>query len=237
MSLSPDLFENAISNTLYREVGHGLKLTFTNNRKSLISIKRQAGLVYVRLSRIFLLADENTVYDIVRFIKGETLRVPRTVMEFAEKSTLPPHVAQKVLSRTNPVGKVYNLRKIAKSVNARYFNGELNINITWGEKPRRKKRRYGNRMIQLGLYDRDLDLVRVHPVLDSETVPVEYLGLVVYHELLHKKLGSKRGANGERRHHGAEFRCLEKEYEQYSWAMAWEKRNINKLLNLRHKLA
>ncbi len=232
---SPNLFEKALIDNIIQKIGSPASVTLTDNRKSLISIRKSRDSVAVRLSRCFAMASETVWVDLALYIKGEITSAPKSVMDFAHSQTIPKHLVKKALSGLNPEGKVYNLGKISLYINERYFNKSLKVNITWGNlsKPKRRSR---NKIIQLGSYDRDVGLIRIHPVLDNNFVPSTYIGLVVYHEMLHQKIESGSGKRGQRSGHTPEFSTLEKEYEQYDMCMAWERKNMNHLLKLRSKL-
>ncbi|VAX20676.1 hypothetical protein MNBD_NITROSPINAE02-1537 [hydrothermal vent metagenome] len=232
---SPNLFEKALIDNIIQKIGSSASVTLTDNRKSLISIRKSRGGTKVRLSRSFAMADETVWTDLARYIKGEITSAPKSVMDFAHGRTTPDHLIKKALSGLDPEGKVYNLAKISLNINNRYFRKPLKVNIKWGNlsKPKRRSR---NKTIQLGSYDRDVGLIRIHPVLDNDFVPPEYIGLVVYHEMLHQKIELAVKNGGGRSGHTPEFSKLEKEYEQYDLCMAWEKKNMNHLLELRKRL-
>jgi len=235
MIYQQDLFENALAATLAGELGAALRfrLTLTDNRRSLISIRRTRDSLDVRLSRVFALADGATIRDLASFIRGEAPSLPPSVREFANRQPVSPRLARKALRKTNHKGKVHDLRKIALSVSERYFGSSLKANVTWGKKAPSTVRKSARKTIQLGSYDMDLDLITIHPALDCDTVPVEYVELIVYHEMLHKKLGADTTENGKRVFHTPRFRRLEREHEYYARAIEWEKKNINRLLKRR----
>lgn len=72
-------------------------------------------------------------------------------------------------------------------------------------------------------------LVRVHPVLDHDTVPDWFVGFVVYHELLHLRFPPFVEA-GRRVVHPRSFRQAERRHPCYPEATAWEKAEIGALI-------
>jgi predicted metal-dependent hydrolase len=76
----------------------------------------------------------------------------------------------------------------------------------------------------VGTYHEKSDRVLVTRRLDSPQVPEFVLDFVMYHELLHKALGTGRGRDGRRRVHGPEFRRLERRFRGYREAEEWLKR-------------
>jgi len=234
MSGNMDLLERALVDTLRERLGAGVSITLNNNRRTLISMMRRGGLCDVRLSRRFALADGLTVDGLVSYLAGGTRTLPRVVREFMNRAPSPEPTRRKALKKLKSAGEVHDLAEISDQVNARYFGGGLSFRITWGKVPSKVKRRGGN--ITLGSYDSDLNLVRVHPALDMAGVPRRFVEFIVYHELAHKKLGTRTGENGARRVHDAIFREMERGFEHYEAARKWEKENIQAILRARRKL-
>ncbi len=99
------------------------------------------------------------------------------------------------------------------------------IAITWGRYGR------GKRSIRFGSFDGTQRLIRVHPALDANWVPTYFVDFVVYHELLHAVIPPRRGSGDRRILHPPEFRTLEARFPEYEEAMAWERENLERLLN------
>lgn len=126
------------------------------------------------------------------------------------------------------LGVVYDLEKLRDEVNARHFEGKLEVPITWGRMPRQRKRR----SIRFGSYVPRDHLIRIHPLLDQTFVPAYFIRYIVFHEMLHAKLGIQH-KNGRRIIHSAEFNRMERAYPDYERATAWMqvKENLQALLN------
>jgi len=232
MDAQKNLFEHALIDRIAAQAGPITRLTLTDNRKSLVSIRWTGKAKFVRLSRIFAFADDKTLDDLARYIRGEARRLPPSVFSFADRQPLPPHVAKKALLKLDSKGEFHDLRRVMSAVDKKYFGGEMKVNITWG-RGGAGKHMARKRTIQLGSYDKDLDLVTIHPALDSAETPIEYVGLIVYHEMLHKKVATVTLSNGRRVSHSREFKRLEREYEQYAQIMEWEKKNLGRILRSR----
>jgi hypothetical protein len=229
-----DLLERALVDTLKERIGTGVSITLTNNRRTLISVRRLGGLCDVRISRRFALADGATIDGLVSYLKAETRALPKVVRGFMNRAPSPESTRRAALKKLKSAGAVHDLKEISDQVNSQYFGGDLSFRITWGKAPSKVKRSGGN--ITLGSYDSDLNLVRVHPALDMAGVPRRFVEFIVYHELAHKKLGTRLGEDGERRVHDAMFRELERGFEHYEVARKWEKENIQSILRARRKL-
>lgn len=132
-------------------------------------------------------------------------------------------------------GRVYDLAAIRDEVNLRYFGGRLDVAIGWSRvgRPRRRRRRV---TLKLGSWWPHLRAVRIHPVLDHETVPRVVVASVVHHELLHADLGTEVRA-GRRRLHTAEFRRREREFEGHEEAGRWVRDNLLRLARRRARMA
>jgi hypothetical protein len=72
----------------------------------------------------------------------------------------------------------------------------------------------------MGHYNARTDAVMISRTLDDPRVPPFVLDYVMYHELLHKQLGT-RMANGRRQAHFAEFRTAEKQFPLFEPANAF----------------
>ena len=134
-------------------------------------------------------------------------------------------------SRQEPIrsaGQYHNLRELFDELNADYFHNACVSEITWGRAgtPQRRVRR----SIQLGVFDPELKLIRIHPSLDQSFVPRFYVRWIIFHEMLHEILGV-RSEGGRRQVHPPEFVALEESYPDYAQCMAWQRGNLKRLLS------
>ncbi|MCA9773372.1 MAG: hypothetical protein KC466_13240 [Myxococcales bacterium] len=125
-----------------------------------------------------------------------------------------------------PYGKNYNLLDIYARINRRYFGDEVRAYITWGKRVDTRRKRWS---IRFGSFDRSVDLIRVHPLLDSTAVPVYFVEYIVYHEMLHAVVPEQIRA-GRRIVHTPEFGRREREFAHYTKALAWERAHTRTLL-------
>ena len=108
-------------------------------------------------------------------------------------------------------GIYHDLAACFGRVNAGYFDGDLpSPRLTWGQTFTVRK---------FGHYDRMHDTVMISATLDRKSVPQYAVDFIVYHELLHKKLGV-RWNNGRMAAHTPEFLRAEKRFRQYNQAKA-----------------
>lgn len=110
-----------------------------------------------------------------------------------------------------PEGAYFDLREVFFNVNRHYFNNRLSEpNLGWSSRRSHKK---------FGHYQEETDTVVLSRTLDSPQIPAFVVDFVMYHELLHKDMGTKR-VNGRRHAHTSAFRAAEKQFEFYDRAQA-----------------
>ena len=97
--------------------------------------------------------------------------------------------------------------------------------LTWGRMTRRARR-----SLQLGSYDADLNLIRIHPVLDQEAVPDWFVRFVLFHEVLHALYPPSRGRGSRVLHHPPEHVNRERQHPDWNRAEAWQRDRIGALL-------
>jgi hypothetical protein len=108
-----------------------------------------------------------------------------------------------------PRGQTYNLDQVFHQVNEEYFQGQLEKpTLVWSRVPTYRT---------FGHFHVELDTVTVSRTLDSASVPSYVVEYIMYHELLHKKVGIK--TSGKRKlAHTAEFRRQEQAFKRYQEA-------------------
>lgn len=213
---------------LRRALNMPVRLSLTDNRRTMISVRRGKLESEVRLHHMFLQADELTRSALLaylrnsdraaslhlgRFIEGHRERIKQRVRRAPQLSTSSVH---------------HDLVAIHTEVNARYFDGQVDARITWGREgksPRGPRRS----SIKLGSYCARDRLIRVHPGLDADFVPRFFVEYIVYHEMLHHVLPPKMRA-GRRELHGREFQLRERMFPRYQEALRWERENLDRLL-------
>jgi len=106
-------------------------------------------------------------------------------------------------------GVHHDLRTSFDRANGRYFGGDLaRPRLTWSHTFTGRK---------FGHYDPIRDTVMISSTLDHTDVPEFVVDFVMYHELLHKKLGVG-WRNGRQAVHTPEFKAEERRFEQYTAA-------------------
>lgn len=208
--------------------GKGLELRLTENRYTMITVRRKAGGYGVRIHRMFATSDSRTVRHLARYIVHNDPRASAALGDFIRDNDVgisdKPRLRRPLRLRTQ--GKVHNLQKIFDGLNASHLNGQIRAKITWGTAPKREGRR---RSIKMGSYAVEDRIIRIHPALDSAAVPEYFVEWIVFHEMLHDKHGAVQ-KDGRRCYHTKAFTAEERSFVDYERAAAWEKAHIQSLL-------
>jgi hypothetical protein len=243
---------------VHLEDGHGVRLgrlVLTDNRSIVLSSRRSdGGRLDVRLHWSFMAAPEPVLAAVARVLgkarRGEALRRARTVVRswVAEHQrerghARPPATLAAVTAARRPPtdtpapSRVHDLPAIRDEIDRRYFGGRLRVAITWSRsgRPRRGRRR-GRATLKLGSWSPEDRTVRIHPVLDHESVPAVVVASIVHHELLHAAL-EPEVREGRRRLHTPKFRRRERLFEGHEEAQRWIRDNLDRLVRRRARLA
>jgi hypothetical protein len=208
--------------------GKLLDLRLTENRYTIISVRRGQQCYRVRVHRMFAGVEPRLVRALARYVVHNDQRASVLLSEYIEQHQAqirrqPPRTRRVVL-RTQ--GTVHDLGAVFEKLNRRYFDGKLDLRITWGT----ARRRQPQRSIKVGAFLVEDRLIRVHPVLDQELVPRFFLEWIVFHEMLHAKHAIRR-VHGRRCFHPPEFTQEERLFPDYARARLWEKANLDWLLS------
>jgi hypothetical protein len=208
--------------------GKVLDLRLTDNRHTIVSVRRGRERYGVRVHRMFAGAEPRLLRALARYVVHNDQRASALLSEFIEQNQdqirRPPRRVRRLVMRTR--GRIHDLAAVLDRLNSRYFDGKLDLRITWGT----ARRRRSQRSIKIGAYLVEDRLIRVHPVLDQEMVPRYFLDWIVFHEMLHGKHKIRR-VGGRRCFHPPEFAREEQQFPDYARARLWEKANLDRLLS------
>jgi len=212
--------EYSLQSSLKKLLGKDIGLTLTDNRTSMLSIKKGRERPILRIHRIFLEAEESVIQAVADFIENRKSARPVIQAFIRQRSgSLKSMAPRKSPLRTD--GVCHCLATLFDRVNTEYFQGELTASITWGRRVSGRR----TRRVTLGTYCRDSRTIRINPLLDRKTVPRFFLEFIIYHEMLHAALGTGV-RNGRRSIHFKEFRQREKQFAAYEQAVIWEKEHL-----------
>ena len=219
-----------LQRTLRAYFGMPLRLVVTDNRSTMLSFSARERPPILRAHRMFLDAPDAVVEAMAEYFrrgdKGASSVLDSYIEARRDQIRTGPHRRRR--TRIRHAGRYFHLGRIRDDLSARFFEAPVQPGITWG----RRGKRGWRRVIRLGSYTADEDLIRIHPGLDRAFVPRFFVEFVVYHEMLHAVLDPPV-VGGRRRYHDAEFRRREQRFPEYARALAWEKRNLDKLLRVR----
>ena len=228
-----DLFRtsaSALADRIGRHLEEAVEVELTDNAWTMVSYKRLGNTVRFRLHHMFGDSDEQVVRALAGFTGRARKQHGRVIDQYIK--------THRVLIRNAPAraegalhtrGRVYDLAEIYAMLNARHFNGTVDARICWGRSAPVRRRR----SIKMGVYLHEQKLIRLHPALDDARVPLHFVELVVFHEMLHQVIPPTEGESGRRCVHGPEFREAERRFPAYEKARAWEKANLGLLLRSR----
>ncbi len=226
---SPDevLLEEALWSCL--PPGKTLALSLTDNRYTMVAVRRAASGYKVRLHRMFASGDAKLVRALARYVVHNDRRASGIIGEYIEANQ---HIIRQQGRRTRGVklrtaGQSHDLQRIFDHLNKAHFDGALDARITWG--PGSKRRARSQHSIKMGSFAVEDRIIRIHPVLDNADVPGYFVAWIVFHEMLHGKHEVVR-RGGRRCFHSREFLAEERTFPEFQRASAWEKANIEQLL-------
>jgi hypothetical protein len=221
-----------LETTLAREAGRPLRLVLTDNRSVLLSVRRHAGELMLRLHRMFLHAPGCVVTALARNIRRRGRAADGEVRRFMNSNLHRVRRSPREMPPLVTCGRAFDLDSVYADINARFFGGRLQVPITWGRGVGRARR--GG--LTFGSYDPVLALIRIHPVLDRPAVPRYFIESVVYHEMLHHHMGGVPDRAGRTVYHTRAFREAEARFPQHRLALDWEKAHLPELLRASHSL-
>jgi len=183
----------------------------------MLSVRKKAENITVRLHKMFLNAGTDVCHEVADFIrKGRSNG--QNISSFIRQNRHLLRQKSHAKQALRVTGEHYCLKTIYESLNSEYFDRAISASITWGRSNAQKR----VRMRTMGSYNVGTNTIRINPQLDKKKVPAYFLEFVVYHEMLHAYLGVKT-MNGRRSIHSREFRLHEKKFRYYAKAMEWER--------------
>ena len=211
--------------------GGRVVLEVTDNRHTMISVRRDQGIYRVRVHRMFLDAGNDVVHALGRYVCRNDRAASTVLGRFIDLNQHRIRHARRVPRSVTieTAGKVFNLQEIFNDLNRRYFIGAIDARITWGQRLSKNGKRRRHNSIKMGSYSVEDKLIRIHPSLDRNFVPRSFLEWIVYHEMLHQKHAIPI-VKGRRQFHTREFLNDESGFEHYHISRRWERENLNRIL-------
>ncbi len=227
--------EQTLGSALAAQVGQPIDVVFGRARSYPVQATREAdGSRRVRLHQFFREAPPEAVHDLAAWLRsGRRARAASARLDaYLEKSVLalgkrePPR--QRVTRGQHHDLLALHRELLAEPSAAPVHRLDPVPVISFGRFSSRKPRR----RLLLGSYDSERQWVRIHPLVDHELVPADFVRFLLYHELLHAALPAESDSAGRTRHHGPKFREAERAYSGTEPALAWERKNQPMLFRL-----
>lgn len=226
-TMTPSHWESDLSAFLRREV----HVTYGRARQTPVQVQPDTEpALRVRLHRFFESASPDIVDALGRWIRaGRRARAACTRIDaWIEQrlGELPPRSPRN--SPLRAAGACYDLRRLLSEVIHAHVPelADSEPAVTWGQRGRSR----GVNSLDLGTFDHQSHLVRLHPVLDHAAVPEFFVRFVLFHELLHAAIPSLTTASGRHQHHPPGFRERERSHPDYRQALAWEEHHLPELI-------
>lgn len=166
--------DSSLQRYLEKRLNRPVSLVLTENAAIMLSARVHAGVLRVRLHRMFQNADSRVMDEIVSYLKNRRGPMPcfRSFLRDnrAQLNRKPP---KKVAVRTR--GKFHDLRGLYDEINREYFGNAINAAITWGT----RSPRFAVRKRTVGSYSERSNTIRINPVLDKKTVPRCYIAFIL----------------------------------------------------------
>ena len=221
-----------IEKSLTELLGSPVRVAFTNNKRSIISVRSRGKIYSVRLHHMFMDADQGVVESLASFVSKRSAkareRLDAFIRKHSEKIEATKEGSKKRATRLITEGEHFSLHHCYSKLNGLFFNGTLDCKITWGVRRRRQRRI----RVRLGSYCPKNKVIRINPVLDRAFVPAFVLESVIYHEMVHHFIGM-RNKNGRLLSHHQAFREVEQSFPLWEKATLWIKENLHRLLHLK----
>ena len=217
---------------LRRTLGRRIRLVITDNRRTMISARSEAGTTVVRVHHMFLDADAATQQALCRYLKDGARDASGEVGAYIDANQQRIRPARRRAAVPGSArGQKHDLQALFDRVNDAYFQGMVDAAIRWGRRtaPRDGQRRTS---IKLGTYCAESKVIRIHPVLDKAWVPRYFVEYVVFHEMLHHMFPMPV-RDGRRQLHTPELLAAERRFRHYARALRWEQKNLSRLLRAR----
>ncbi len=179
--------------------------------------QQKAGLIRIMLNEGFLGAPQEVLEALMRVAAGHgSSATKKRIRQYASSEDFAEIVQTVEFIDSEPIhttqGRTYDLAVIFENVNAAYFEARLERpRLTWNRTLSRRK---------FGHYQAASDTVMISITLDDPAVPGWVIDFVMYHELLHKALGTEV-KKGRRYVHTRDFREHEKKFQRFEEAQGF----------------
>lgn len=197
--------------------GSLVQVQYTANKTVILSLSTgRDGIPVLRAHECFRTAPRSVANAAVRLYLGtirrsERRRLSHLVTSWHHATAAPPDAPDRTLLDT---GRHHDLRACLDRINGEWFEGALDMDITFGRHAARHT---------MGRHERrrPRSLVIINPILDHPWITTWYLDYLVFHEGLHEVI-LPRSCGGRMAIHPPEFRERERLHPDFSKARIYE---------------
>ena len=216
-------------------VSQPVDLWLTDNRRAMVSIRTSPeGRVRLRIHHMFVDAPAPILKDLALLVTSQDPQLrsqaKKSLGRFTEHHTdkIRKFDAPKRRVRIRTEGHVYDLKLLYQKVVREHLSTEPAVKITWG---RWGKVGGARKSVRLGSYDMRRGLIRIHPLLDQQSVPEWAVCFVIYHELLHHLYPPIVHRGGRNDLHHATFCRNEQSHPDYERFETWSNTVLSELMS------
>lgn len=177
--LNKDLFIDKLK----KYISYNNKIIIRANNSSIISIKQNIFVKQITLHPVFIKCSDDIFIDLINFLNAknknkDSIILKNRLLDFFYDNK--PIKKQKI----NLDSKHYDLKliydEIIDIIKNIYILNYNKISITWGKKTSTRRR-----SIRFGSFNKLNNIIRIHPILDDNKIPLFFLKSVILHEIAH----------------------------------------------------
>lgn len=210
----------------------GCRLRLNRNRRTMLSLRGQRGGRWTVSLHAALLDEPQAVAELPTWVAAHGRRTGPALRQALRAAWLTAQAATDGSTAADPVvvedlptiGHRIDLQAELDRLHGGWFAHLSKPEIRWA---RQAHRRLSH--IRFGSYRRDRALISLHPRLAQPWIARAFVEHVIFHELCHHA----QACDPRRREppHSPRFRAWEQRYPQHAAALAWERRNLARLLD------
>ena len=209
------LFLPKISNDCHKKLS-GIDFSFYHI-SALYKAQKKGDKLHVVVGESFVFAPDQVLLALMEATLCSSFKSKKSIIRNYSRTAEYHQVREKLEYLAIPPesysgGAHHNLSDSFYRVNTTYFDGKLDKpHLVWSNRLTRRK---------FGHYQEDTNTVLISRTLDQHHTPLFVVDFVMYHELLHMKLGSRISKN-RRYIHTREFKKLESDYIAFDKAQKY----------------
>lgn len=210
------------------------QIHWTRNRRTMISYSQRHRPPLLRLQAFFVEAPPRVIERIAEVIEGRKRGWGAEIDHFIRTQLSNPKWRE-TLANPRPAalsatGRRLDLTPLFEELNATYFGGRVQAKLGFMRAVPQKRGRPNS--LRLGTYSPETGIIRLHPALEAEKVPLFVVRAVLFHEMAHAlQPGLHQAPVGKRRAvHDRAFKSELSRFPETESADLWIKTHLRELL-------